>query len=193
MQLLKQGDNAATGKIWRMYFHRIVALARKHLGTSLKRVADEEDVAISAFQSFCQGAVAGNFARLEDRDDLWQVLAVITTRKAKRQIAQSYAQKRGGGHVRGESVFKNSNESHGNGLEQAAQGNVSPEFLAIVDDELQTLLKRLPDEQLRHIVLAKLEGYSNAEIAQQIGRHVRSVERKLQIIREYWEPDASDA
>ena len=40
---------------------------------------------------------------LEDRDDLWQILAVITTRKAMRQLRRERAQKRGGGEIRGES------------------------------------------------------------------------------------------
>ena len=38
-------------------------------------------MALSAFDSFCRGAEQGRFPRLEDRDDLWQVLVMITARK----------------------------------------------------------------------------------------------------------------
>ena len=36
----------------------------------------------SAFDSFCRRAERGQFPRLEDREDLWQVLFVLTVRKA---------------------------------------------------------------------------------------------------------------
>ena len=44
--------------------------------------ADEEDVALSAFDSFCRGAQRGRFPQLDDRDNLWRLLVVITSRKA---------------------------------------------------------------------------------------------------------------
>ena len=44
--------------------------------------ADEEDVALSAFDSFFRSAEQGRFPRLSDRDDLWQILVLVTTRKA---------------------------------------------------------------------------------------------------------------
>jgi hypothetical protein len=40
----------------------------------VRRAADEEDVALSAFNSFCLRAEEGRFLRLDDSDDLWQVL-----------------------------------------------------------------------------------------------------------------------
>ncbi len=181
MQLLKSGDDAAASQIWERYFHRMMALARKKLSASVRRVTDEEDVAISAFHSFCRGVAGGRFAQLDDRNDLWQVLAMITTRKARRKTTQACADKRGNGQVRGESVF-----SEDLPFQDAAREELSPEFLALAKEELQLLLDRLPDEQLRQISLARLEGYSNEEIASMLGRHVRSVERKLQIIRQYW-------
>ena len=59
--------------------------------------------------------------------------------------------------------------------------------IAMVEEEFSGLLDLLPDEELRQVALWKLEGYTNAEIASEIGRHERSVERKLQIIRGIWE------
>ena len=48
---LKAGDPDAAQKLWERYFRRLVSLARKK-----RRAADEEDVALSAFDSFCRGA-----------------------------------------------------------------------------------------------------------------------------------------
>src|SRR6516165_4658105 len=79
---LESGDRAAVQQLWESYYRGLVRLARKKLGGLPRRSADEEDVALSAFDSFCRGAEQGRFPLLEDRDDLWQLLVMITTRKA---------------------------------------------------------------------------------------------------------------
>src|SRR5947209_7211625 len=82
IDLLKDGDTAAARPLWEAYYRRLVTLARARLRGLPLRSADEEDVALSSFDSFCRGAEQGRFPRLEDRDDLWQLLVVITVRKA---------------------------------------------------------------------------------------------------------------
>ncbi len=59
-----------------------MALARTGLRGAARRVADEEDAALSAFDSFCRRAAQGQFPDLKDRDGLWALLVVITARKA---------------------------------------------------------------------------------------------------------------
>lgn len=82
LQDLKEGDREAVQKIWERYFKKLVALARNKLPAKSRRAFDEEDVALSAFNSFCLGVERGRFPQLQDRNDLWRVLLVITTRKA---------------------------------------------------------------------------------------------------------------
>ena len=79
---LKQGDSLGAQKLWERYVGQLVRLAHKKLGQTPRRAADEEDVALAAFASFCRAAEAGRFARLDDRYDLWQILTVLTERKA---------------------------------------------------------------------------------------------------------------
>ena len=74
INLLKEGDGAAVERLWKSYFPRLVGLARKKLREAPRRAADEEDVALSAFDSFCDGAAGGRFPQLTDRDDLWLYL-----------------------------------------------------------------------------------------------------------------------
>src|SRR5262249_28661015 len=78
---LKQGDRGAADRLWSTYIQRLVSLARLKIGAAPRRAADEEDVALSAFDSFCRRAEGGEFARLSDREDLWQLLVVLTERK----------------------------------------------------------------------------------------------------------------
>src|SRR5262245_49065489 len=105
VQELRAGNQAAAQWLWEAYFQRLVVLARQRLAGTPRRVADEEDVALSAFDSFCRGAGQGRFPRLEDRNDLWQLLVVVTARKALDLRQHEHRLKRGGGNVRGESAF----------------------------------------------------------------------------------------
>src|SRR5262245_46472049 len=102
---LREGDRAAAQKLWESYFQRLVGIARKRLKGQPRRAADEEDAALSAFDSFCRGAEQGRFPQLADRDDLWQLLVTITDRKAIDLVQHEHRQKRGGGTVRGESAL----------------------------------------------------------------------------------------
>src|SRR5262245_42969931 len=92
---LQAGDPAAARPLWDRYFHRLVGLARKRLRDAPRRAVDEEDVALSAFDSFCRNAEAGRFPDLTDRTSLWRVLAILTLRKAAHHLRDAARQKRG--------------------------------------------------------------------------------------------------
>src|SRR6516164_11673974 len=100
---LKEGDAAAAQPLWERYHRRLVALAREKLRTARRRAADEEDVVQSAFHSFFEGVARGRFPQLNDRDNLWRLLVVITARKALDQLAHERSKRQGGGTVGGES------------------------------------------------------------------------------------------
>src|SRR5262249_30677609 len=92
---LKAGEAIAAQKLWERYFGRLAGLARSKLHGLPCRVADEEDIALSAFDSFCRQATLGRFPQLFDRDNLWRLLVVITKRKAYDLAQQERRQKRG--------------------------------------------------------------------------------------------------
>jgi DNA-directed RNA polymerase specialized sigma24 family protein len=190
---LKAGDHAAAQKLWEAYFEKLVRKARQKLQGMPRRVADEEDVALSAFHSFCRCASQGRFPRLDDSGDLWQLLVMLTARKAARLREHERRQKRGGGEVRGESALIGAPGAAEEevGIEQVVGGEPSPEYAAQVAEECQRLLARLPDEKLRELAQMKMEGYSNEEIAVTFGCGLRTVERKLARIRIIWESEVS--
>lgn len=186
---LKQGDSSAAQRLWQRYVERLIRLAQRKLGGIPRRVCDEEDIVSAAFASFCQGVEARQFGRLDDRDDLWQILVVLTERKANDQKRRHLAAKRGGGRVRGESVFEagNSGETSLPGIGHILDSAPTPEFAAETLDQLRALLHALQDDALRQLTIAKLEARSNEEIAQQLGISLRSVERRLSLIRQIWQ------
>lgn len=187
---LRTGDDEAIGNLWNHYFDRLVGLARVRLGTSPRRVADEEDIALSVFRCLCAGAETGRLADMSHRDDLWRVLVTMTVRKTIDQQRRAGNTKRGGGRVRGESMFVNRHgEARAPGLQQVGDGGPTPEMLAMMEEEGRRLLESLDDHALQQVALWKLEGYTNDEIADKIGLTTRSIERKLHRIREKWTQD----
>jgi DNA-directed RNA polymerase specialized sigma24 family protein len=189
---LQAGDPAAAQKLWEGYFQRLVRLARKKLQGSRRRMADEEDVALSAFASFCRGARQGRFPQLRDRHNLWPLLVLITARKAVDLVQHEGRKKRGGGAVRGESalVGPGGSSSRDAGIEQILDREPTPEFAAQLAEEYQRLLDRLSDAELRLVAVWKLEGFTNAEIAAKLSCVEGTVERKLRVIRTIWgKPD----
>jgi DNA-directed RNA polymerase specialized sigma24 family protein len=185
---LKGGDAGAVDQLWRRYFDGLVRLARKKLGAAGRTAAveDEEDAALSAFQSLCAGVAKGRFDRLRDRDDLWRLLVVITARKVYDQVKRQRQLKRGAGRVVCEVDLAGPDPSEPRGFEQFIAQDPSPEFAAMVAEEFQRRLDGLPDETLRRVALWRLEGYSDNEIAQRLGCVSRSVQRKLELIRKAW-------
>jgi RNA polymerase sigma factor (sigma-70 family) len=182
---LKTGNPDAAQHLWERYFHRLVGLARTKLRSTSRRAADEEDVALSAFDSFCRGARAGRFPQLRDPNNLWPLLVVITARKASDRVQHNRRQKRGGGHVQGESAFRDlqSGSAVEAGIEQVVGPEPTPAFAAEVAEEYQRLLNQLGEDTLRTIAVMKLEGYTDKQVAEQLGCSVRTVERKLERIR----------
>ncbi len=175
------GDRTAVQPLWECYFQQMVQLARQRLRDAPRGPADEEDVALSAFDSFCRGAEQGRFPRLTDRDSLWAHLFFYTIRKASHLIRSEFRQKRGGGKVRSEaSLARHDGEP---GLAQVLSREPTPAVAALVAEEYRLLLDRLPDARLRSVAQWKLEGYTNDEIAAKLGCVRRSVERMLQLIR----------
>jgi DNA-directed RNA polymerase specialized sigma24 family protein len=189
---LKDGDQAAAQPLWEHYFGKLVVVARGKLRRMRKTTADEdeEDAALSAFNSFCAGAARGKFPQLADRDDIWRLLVVITARKAMAQANRAGRQKRGGGRVVEEAALlgRGLDGSEGSlaGLERIAAQGPSPEFAAMMAEECRRLLDSLEDDSLRQVALSRMEGYNCDEIALQLGCARRTVARRLDLIKKTW-------
>jgi DNA-directed RNA polymerase specialized sigma24 family protein len=175
---LKAGNAAAAQKLWEQYFQRLTAVARARLGASPRRARDEEDLALSAFDTLCRHAVAGRFADIRDRDSLWRLLVVITLRKTAHWLRAERQQKRGGLHSAPEAEHD---------LEDVLSREPTPQFAAQCAEEHERLLALLVDGELKSVALLKMEGYTVDEIAEKLGYVPRSIKRKLQVIRNAWE------
>jgi DNA-directed RNA polymerase specialized sigma24 family protein len=163
----------------------MVTLARARLRGRPRRMADEEDVALSAFDTFCRRAEEGRFPDLHDRDGLWRLLFTLTERKAANLARHEGRLRRGGGATLGEADLTGPTDRAG-GLDALAGREPTPEFIALLTDEFETRLDSLGDDELRAVALAKMEGLTVDEIVARTGRSPRTVARKLELIRTLW-------
>jgi DNA-directed RNA polymerase specialized sigma24 family protein len=190
---LKEGDPVAAQQLWDIYFGRMVNAARLKLHGVPGRMADEEDVALSAFKSFCRGARDGRFLQVLEHEDPWPLLLALTTHKAVDLVRHERRIKRGGARrVSLEPDAPNMSPGEEGPLAQVVGREPDPRSTFETAEECQELLDRLSDTLLRAIALWRIEGFTTEEIAVKLGCASRTVERKMQLIRRLWRAEPAD-
>lgn len=182
---LAEGDTEITNILWELYFHRMVRVARKRLRGSSTAARDEEDIALSAFKSFCMGVKAGQYEPSSDSPSLWQLLVRITMNKAVDQIRYANRLKRGGGEPTGE----------GTNVKEIASAQPPAAMCIAADETLERILERLRqsgDSDLEIIALASIEGNTTTEISSTLGCSPRTIQRKLKTIQAIWKAVANE-
>ena len=189
---LKEGDPGASNRLWHRYFERLIRLASRKMGTLPRRVVDEEDIVNSVFFELLSGIEKQRFPELHDRQDLWQILIMLTERQAIGVRRHQMADKHGGKTLVGESALENSNTSQIDGIQQVLGGEPTPEFAAMCAEALAVRLNSLKhDPILIEIARGRLSGFTNEELAQRLDTSLRSVERNLSRIRQIWNQEPS--
>lgn len=190
---VRAGDDEATARLWENYFQQLMRVAARRLPANVRRSGDEEDIALSAFHSFIAGIRRDQFPDLGEPDNLWGLLITLTSRKVHAHLRYHTRQKRGGGAVRGESVFiDRAGDLRREGLGGVTDQSDPPDLRAELAEACDTLLAQLPDEQLRHIAVMRMDGFLVDEIAERLEMSKRAVERRLQLIRKTWSESASE-
>jgi RNA polymerase sigma factor (sigma-70 family) len=169
---LKVGDHDSVEPLMEHYFQRLIHLASSRLKGRSSLQGYDEDVALSAFKSLCHGVQVGKFNKLDNRDDLWRLLVVLTVRKAVDLTRRASARKE---------------QCDMEDIGYLLSGEPTPELAAQIADEVSQWLEHLKDDELRRIAMLRVEGHTAQEIADELGCVVRTVERKLQRIRRCWE------
>jgi len=187
IERLRIGETDAAERLWDAYYKKLVQLARRKLDRRKRLVGDEEDVALSAFKSFCRGVERGRFPQLCNSDDLWKLLVTITLHKVMRLVRDEGREKRGGGKT---AIAMGDSEGGIDVIGQLASSEPTPEDAVQIAEEADRLLGILPHQELVELALLKMEGFTNGEIAVRWNKAERTVERKLNPIRKIWEKEA---
>lgn len=177
---VKIGDSSAANGLWQHYFDRLVSSVRQRLYGQNRAVSDEEDIVLSVFESFYSAVQKGRFPDLCDRDDLWRLLLRMSARKVVDKRRHDQRQRRGG-EVQIHSLDKKTDENH---IIEAIGDEPTPQMVLMMQESVEKLFSHLGVGQLRDLAGAKLEGYSNAELAERFECSERTIERRLHLIRE---------
>jgi len=176
---LREGDESAATRLWKFLNRRLLQLSRKAVDRTHRATGyDEHDVAQSAFIALCTAVQSGRYKNVSDRSEIWKLLAVITLNKAKNRAAHDNRLRRGGGQVKSENVEAE--------LQQTACPDLTAEEQLSVHEECERLLGMLGSDELQRVALLKVEGHTNEEVAERLDCSRRSVQRRLNLIREIW-------
>jgi DNA-directed RNA polymerase specialized sigma24 family protein len=180
---VKQGADRGAQQLWERYYAELINAAHRKLGRLPHRAEDAEDVAAMAFTAFFQGVEKQRFPKLDDRDDLWQVLLMLAERRAADVVRREKA--RGAGIIRGEAELDQGMSTSGftAGIDGLPGPSPTPETVDGLVAVIRERWDAFSDETLGRIALDKLQGYTNLEIAERTGIALRSVERKLRLIK----------
>ncbi len=193
----------AAAEIYQRYSEPLQDHIKFRLQMAIGRVVDEEDLAQEAMIALLQGAPKGRFRELDNRQDLWQVLTMLAKRRAIDQRRRETAQIREEDKVRGESVFDSpaGSSSEIGGLDGHPEGRpvprpeLPPWMITLIEEEFQQWMdlldavdRKSPKSRIRLQEIAQLrfESYTVAEIAKRFECSTRTIEKRLNLIREIW-------
>lgn len=169
----------------RVYYEKLAAIARHRFGSFPRRVTDEYAVANAVLQEFHVRARRGEFADVQDTAELLMLLARLTRDRVVDEIRRYSAEKRGGGKTRGHSIFAPiGGQPMIRDFDRFQSAQETPSTKEMIAEEMQQLLRKLADPELRTILVLRCEGLTNEEIAEQLQVSIATVERKRRRIRE---------
>ena len=184
LRALEAGDNDAAQQLWDRYSDAMHGVAKRRMRRQKRHdILDEEDFVVSAFASVCLAARNGRLAGIANRDELWGMLVVATNRKVGQRIQYTNAEKRASVSLLDQHVR---NTEIGSRLERLIANSPTPELQALLAEQADKLLARLSDPDLQAIALLRLAGYTNDEIAAEMGFSRRTTFRMVAHIRTCW-------
>jgi DNA-directed RNA polymerase specialized sigma24 family protein len=191
---LKEGDDRALAPLGERYFERLVKVARGRLpvGSPGRVEGGSMDAALDALQSFHSRLRQGEYGWVTSRGDLWKLLVTMTRNKAINESRRASAERRHPhqGIVRGSEMV--GDNGTGCSLEDVVTEVPTAEMAIELAERIERIHRALDDPELSRVFQLRLEGYSREEISEAIDRAVRSVTRKLEIVRQAVEQEFRD-
>lgn len=175
---VRSGDADAAERLWERYFRDLMHQARLRMSNISKSLYDEEDAALSTFYVMWQKLEEGRYAQISDRHDLWNLMLTVLIRKIGRRAKYQGAAKR----------LPLNSTAEQNLLEELPATDVQE-----ISQECLELISVLQDPNLERVAILKFEGYTNDEIAVELNRTRRTIQRMLNLIRELWERELHSA
>jgi RNA polymerase sigma-70 factor, ECF subfamily len=172
LRRFRTGEQGAATELYQRYADRLLRLAKAQTSPDVAVRADAEDIVQSVFRTFFRRAALGKY-ELPDSDELWKLFLVIGLNKVRTVAGHHKAAKRDVRQTTGGFEL---------GRTSTLQDGADENGLQILQLTIDELLTPLPIGH-RQIVEMRIAGNDIADIAKQVGRAKRSVERILQEFR----------
>ncbi len=172
LRRFRDGSEDAATALYLRYAKQLQNLANSK--TSKRHIVqiDAEGIVQSVFRTFFRRAGSGQYD-VDDSDSLWKLLLVIAMNKIRSKATFINAAKR-------DQKRNVSLESIGE-LDHSVDGR-DAEALEIIRMTIDEFLEAFPEE-VRGIILMRIDGYQVEEISEKSQRSKRTVERVLQNFR----------
>jgi len=167
---VKDGDQDAAHVLYKRYVQRVFGLVDSKLGVKLRASTEAEDIVQSVFRSMFRGVQEGNY-EVEPGSTLWNLLAVISLSKLRRRALHQNAQRRDS-----ERLVSLQTVADGEAMDVSTD-----EFLNICVRETMQKLRPLD----REILLLRIQGFTLAEISEQMSLSGRTIARRLRTSRKH--------
>lgn len=193
-----EGDEEAIEQLWKFFYPRLKAAVRRAIESVPRLVGEESDLTSKALHGFLCKMLRSPDIDLTDVNGVWKLLRVVTMRHINDVAKNRFSQKRGGlvsTTSLDQSVFgaQKLDETDSDGSvfsEELRDPNASdPSQSVLFDDFVEHLLSQLDDEKTRYIVLLRLGGYNNGEIAELMKISIRTIQRRIEEIGKVWTND----
>ncbi|MDZ4852536.1 MAG: sigma-70 family RNA polymerase sigma factor [Pirellulaceae bacterium] len=168
----RAGDQDAATALYNRYQNRLLMLVSGHLSDKLRRRLDPDELVQSIMKSAFRVTSEQDIG-CHDETGFWKWLVTVALNKTFKRIDRETASKRdpkretGGDTVLGERILR----------------DPTPDDVVEVSELLEKILAKLTDVQGK-ILLGKLDGLSQSEIATQLGVSTKTIQRNGPAIRD---------
>lgn len=172
IEQMKTGDANAVNRLYELYAEKLISVVQKSISGKFGGRFTSESVVQSAIFSMITRTNKGQF-RFSDDEDFWKLLITIALNKLRKKVEFHQAEKRNPSREVSTEAYVAERLSQRNHFEDGIH----------FKDTLDQLLNRL-DERSQNIILAKLEGKTQQEIAEEQGVNEKTIRRAMANIRE---------
>jgi RNA polymerase sigma factor (sigma-70 family) len=170
----RTGDQDAWKELFETCYPKVLRVIRRKLNSpSIRSLYDSTDFAGDVWKSLAANAERFDFANI---DSLIGFLVKAVDRKLADEYRRQLSQKR--------DIGRNRPIDGDRGDRELPSSDPTPSQVAVVNESWERILAGLADEQEREVIRLKREGYSNEEITNKTGWHIRKVQRFLSELRD---------
>ena len=173
--------NRAITELVSRYTPDLLGLITARMNQRLQQRVAPEDILQEVFFSFCNRQQRGEYD-LVNRDQFLDLVVTISLNKVCSAARWAQRQRR---DVRRDQSLDSPGPADRSPPDPADPRVTPPDVVAEIAEEIERLLAGLPPE-CREVALLRLEGDTTEEIARKVDRTPRTVERRMERIRDLW-------